>query len=178
MPYNPDLHHRRSIRLQGYDYTKAGVYFVTICTYQRLCLFGEIIKGQMQLNLIGQTVIALWKDIPKHFSNVELDEFILMPDHLHGIIIISQQEPSPNFPNKKYAATGTQPNSLGAIVQNFKSISTRKINRINRSPRNFIWQRNYHEQIIRDESTLQNVRQYIGDNPLKWQSDRQINNPL
>jgi len=101
MPYNPDLHHRRSIRLQGYDYTKIGVYFVTICTFQREALFGDVIDGQMQLNRIGQIITSLWQAIPHHFLNVELDKFVLMPNHLHGIVIIAKQEVQANSTKKR-----------------------------------------------------------------------------
>ena len=172
MPYNPDLHHRRSIRLQGYDYTKIGAYFVTICTFQREALFGDVIDGQMQLNRIGQIITSLWQAIPHHFPNVKLDEFVLMPNHLHGIVIIAKQEMQANSTNKELVPQGTKSNSLGAIIQNFKSISTRKINRINHNTGNPIWQRNYYEQIIEDDRTFQNIRQYITDNPRNWQSDR------
>ncbi|MDX2254767.1 MAG: transposase [Pseudanabaenaceae cyanobacterium bins.39] len=86
MSYNPEIHHRRSIRLQGYDYTNAGIYFVTICSYQRQHLFGNIENREMRLNA-SQIVSNLWQKIPQHFPNVELDEFVLMPDHLHGMII-------------------------------------------------------------------------------------------
>jgi putative transposase len=172
MSYNPEIHHRRSIRLHGYDYTRAGAYFITICTHQRLCLFGEVIDGKIQLNPIGQLIVSLWQRIPQHFPNVELDEFVLMPNHLHGIIIIVKQQPQPNSANQELNLQGTKSNSLGAIIQNFKSISTRKIKRINHNSSMLIWQRNYYEQIIRDDRTLQKIRQYITDNPLNWESDR------
>ncbi len=183
MPYNPNSHHRRSIRLQGYDYTQAGAYFVTICTHQRQHLFGEIIDGQMHLNLCGQVVVSRWQNIPRHFSRVKLDEFVLMPDHLHGIIVIGAGE-GIAFPDggsistKVFAGNamplrGTGTDSLGAIVQNFKSVSTRKINQINRSASTPICQRNYHERIISAETALHNIRQYIAANPLKWEGDRE-----
>jgi putative transposase len=92
MPYNPNIHHRRSIRLPGYDYTQAGAYFVTICTNQRQRLFGEIVDGKMHLNLCGQVVVSRWQNIPRHFPCVKLDEFVLMPDHLHGIVVIGEGE--------------------------------------------------------------------------------------
>jgi putative transposase len=172
MQYNRDRHHRRSIRLQGHNYSSAGTYHVTICSHQRLHLFGEIVDGQMQLNSIGQIVIAQWQNIPRHFPNVELDEFVLMPNHLHGIIIISDREASEISPNKRAFMQGTQVNSLGAIVQNFKSVTTRKINRIDRGAGTPIWQRNYYEQIIQGDRILDNIRQYIADNPSNWESDR------
>jgi REP element-mobilizing transposase RayT len=86
--FDPDVHRRRSIRLKGYDYSQPGAYFVTICTFQRECTLGEIVEGKMVLSREGEVVEAVWKGIPSHFPNVELDEFILMPNHLHGIIII------------------------------------------------------------------------------------------
>ena len=89
MKYNPDVHHRRSIRLKGYDYSQTGVYFVTICTYQRLSLFGEITDGEMILNEAGNVAKQCWLAIPEHFSNFELKEFVIMPNHVHGIIQIN-----------------------------------------------------------------------------------------
>ena len=156
MSYNPEIHHRRSIRLQGYDYTNTGIYFVTICCHQRQHLFGEIDNGEMKINAIGQIVSNLWQKTPQHFPNVELDAFILMPDHLHGIIIISES---------------TEKSSLANIVQNFKSISSRKINRINKNYGISIWQRNYYERIVRSELEFKNLREYIENNPANW-SDR------
>ncbi len=153
MSYNPEIHHRRSIRLQGYDYTNAGIYFVTICCYQRQHLFGEIDNGEMRINAIGQIVSNLWQKIPQHFPNVELDGFILMPDHLHGIIMISESK---------------EKSSLANIIQNFKSISSRKINCINKSYGISIWQRNYYERIVRTEQELKNLREYIENNPANW----------
>ncbi len=153
MSYNSEIHHRQSIRLQGYDYTNEGIYFVTICCYQRQHLFGEIDNGEMKINLIGQIVSALWQKMPQHFPNVELDGFILMPDHLHGIIMISE--------SKEKA-------SLANIIQNFKSISSRKINRINKTYGISIWQRNYYERIVRTDQELINLREYIKNNPANW----------
>jgi putative transposase len=92
MPYNPDIHHRCSIRLKGYDYSQQGAYFVTICTYKRNCLFGEIVDGEIKLNTNGEIVRGCWLSIFRHFLNVELDEFVIMPNHLHGIIIIENSE--------------------------------------------------------------------------------------
>lgn len=153
MSYNPEIHHRQSIRLQGYDYANAGTYFVTICCHQRQHLFGEIENGEMKINLIGQIVSSLWQKIPQHFPNVELDGFILMPDHLHRIIMISESK---------------EKSSLANIIQNFKSISSRKINRINKTYGISIWQRNYYERIVRSEQELTNLREYIKNNPANW----------
>ena len=193
MPYNPDIHHRRSIRLKGYDYSQQGAYFVTICTYQRNCLFGEIVDNEMKLNTNGEIARGSWLSIPRHFQNIELDEFVIMPNHLHGIILIvnnSEEEgkalANQDFPQQQklssqcFAPTGetikingTKPQSLAAIIQNFKSVSTRQINRINNSKGNVIWQRNYYEHIIRNEEALNNIRQYIVNNPINWAEDKE-----
>jgi REP element-mobilizing transposase RayT len=88
MTFNPDIHHRRSIRLRDYDYSQVGAYFVTICAWQRECLFGEIVDGEMRLNEMGRIICAVWNDLPNHYRHVELDEFVAMPNHVHGIIVI------------------------------------------------------------------------------------------
>lgn len=178
MNYNPDIHHhhRRSIRIKGYDYSQEGAYYFTICCYQKRCLLGEIINGIMQPNIAGETVAAVWHNLPRHFPFIELDAFVIMPNHIYGIIVINEQpnnivinqllKPKTTFPN------GTKPASLGAILQNFKSVSTRQVNRITR---NFgtIWQRNYYEEIIRNEQAYNNIRRYIIENPLTWEDDEE-----
>ncbi|WNZ26256.1 transposase [Leptolyngbya sp. NK1-12] len=184
--YDPQKHHRRSIRLKGYDYTTAGAYFITLCTHQRECLFGTIEDGQMQLSLLGQIVQSCWLRLPQHFQSVELDAFVVMPNHVHGIIwlggmdcrgeafaprlIASSQDIHTNAsPPPK---DGTQPGSIGAIVQNFKSVSTRRINQLRKTAGRPVWQRNYYERIIRDQRALQNIRRYIQNNPLSWWQDQ------
>ncbi|MTJ53442.1 hypothetical protein FJR38_12710 [Anabaena sp. UHCC 0253] len=195
MSYNPNIHHRRSIRLKGYDYSQQGAYFVTICTYQRNCLFGEIVDDEMKLNTNGEITRGSWLSIPRHFQNVGLDEFVIMPNHLHGIIIIAEEgealaisndqnqqklssqcfaPTTPTTPTgEKIKINGTKPQSLAAIIQNYKSVSTRQINRINKDKGNVIWQRNYHEHIIRSEEALNNIRQYIVNNPINWLDDEE-----
>lgn len=184
--YDPTKHHRRSIRLKGYDYTAAGAYFITICTHQRECLFGEIVNGVMQLNTFGLCVQACWRSLPDRFQKLQLDAFVVMPNHLHGILLLDGDlgkgeafgqnlpESNPNFaPNASpLQPRGTQPRSVGAIIQNFKSVSTRKINRIHQRNARTIWQRNYYEHIIRNESAFQSICQYIQNNPLSWELDK------
>jgi len=302
MNYNPDKHHRRSIRLKGYDYTQEGAYYFTICCHQKRYLLGEIKDGVMHLNLVGATVKAVWESLPLHFPLIELDEFVIMPNHIHGIIIITNHPNNPNptnnpnnnnNPNNKcrgeafvpgcnetqpkssftnaspfpgYNETspipgyndtspipgyndtspipgyndtqpkssftnaspipecndtqpkssftnaspipgcnetspkssftnaspipgcnetssipgyndtaiprGTQSGSIGAILQNFKSVSTRRVNRITRNS-GTLWQRNYHEEIIRNEKAYENIRRYIVENPLSWDEDEE-----
>jgi REP element-mobilizing transposase RayT len=206
MTYNPDIHHRRSIRLREFDYRNAGAYFVTICAFQRECLFGEVVDGEMRLNGLGVATEACWRAITNHFPNVQLDEFVIMPNHLHGIMDITTSESvgsnvgakqassaSPGFDNcgnnvddcnkgeagGSFASPlrdGTVSGSLGAVIQNFKSVSTRKINKIRNNPGCPVWQRNYYEHVIRNEADLANIRQYIVNNPLKWDLDE--NNPV
>lgn len=187
MTYNPHVHHRQSIRLKGYDYTQTGAYFVTICTYQRNCLFGEIVDGEMKLNISGEIAKSSWLSITRHFANVELDEFVIMPNHLHGIIIIVENEvkqdfsenqnlPSQCFDNigiKSVKINGTQSQSLAAIIQNYKSVSSRKINQIHQAKGNVIWQRNYYEHIIRNAEVFNQIHQYILNNPINWQTDQE-----
>jgi REP element-mobilizing transposase RayT len=195
MPYNSNIHHRRSIRLKVYDYTQQGAYFVTICTHQRNCLFGEIVDGEIKLNTNGEIARDSWLSIPRHFKNVELDEFVIMPNHLHGIIIIESSEVAgealanqdfskqQNLSGQCFAPTvhtgetvkinGTKPQSLAAITQNYKSVSTRQINRMNKAKGNVIWQRNYYEHIIRNEEALNNIREYIVNNSINWVKDQE-----
>jgi REP element-mobilizing transposase RayT len=183
MKYNPDIHHRKSIRFKGYDYTQAGAYYITICTYQRQCLFGEIVAGVMHLNLISETLQNCWHRLPQHFPFIELDAFVIMPNHLHGIILITDdkttnknqlfKQPIVQSVSSAQIPTlpkGTESGSLAALVQNFKSIVTRKINRLTRNY-GTIWQQGYHEEIIRDERAYNNIRKYIVENPLKWHED-------
>jgi putative transposase len=254
MKYDPAKHKRRSIRLQGYDYSAKGIYFITICTHQRQCLFGEIVAGQMELNATGLWVQACWQRLPYQFSQLTLDAFVIMPNHLHGILWLGEQHrmdddisrrgeafgqkpleqpkisqpnaspfPNPNVSpiqpngdddtpckgkdkescdtpckgeafgpkileqpeifwpnasplpipyNSPISPNGTKPGSIASIVQNFKSITTRRINQIQNNAGRTVWQRNYYEHIIRDSTALQNIQDYIRDNPLSWQQDQ------
>ena len=157
--FDPQKHHRKSIRLKGYDYSQAGAYYVTIMTYQRDCLFGEIVNAEMVLNDLGKIVDECWHAIPEYFPVVELGAHVSMPNHVHGIIMIRNDESttvgathaSPlRIPNSH--PRGVSPGSLGAIVGSFKSAVTKRIGReLNATG---IWQRNYYEHIIRDEKDL------------------------
>jgi REP element-mobilizing transposase RayT len=189
MTFDPQEHHRRSIRLWGYSYAEAGAYFVTIATQGRECLFAEIVDGEMRLSEIGKVVEECWRAIPRHFPNVTLDAFIVMPNHVHGIIIIdagrgeafaSECRATPvnlrENTSPLHLPHGTHRGSLGAIVQNFKSISARKINQMAGTVGFRLWQRNYYEHIIRNEKSLEEIRQYIIENPLRWAEDKE--NPV
>jgi len=97
MKYNPDIHHRRSIRLRDYDYSQAGAYFITICAHNRECLFGEIADGAMRLNAAGEIAMQCWQEIPLHFPHSALDEWVIMPNHLHGIVVLTDTVGAKNF---------------------------------------------------------------------------------
>jgi REP element-mobilizing transposase RayT len=158
MKYAPNKHHRRSIRLQRYDYTQMGAYFVTICTWQRECLFGKVINGEMQLSRYGETVQFNWDTLPKRYSNVDLDAFIIMPNHVHGIIILKETGKSKTY-------------GLPEVVRGFKTFSARRINQIRCQSGVPVWQRGYYEHIIRTEESLTAIRNYIINNPLCWKKD-------
>ena len=176
MPYNINDYHRCSIRLKGYDYAQNGAYFITICVQNRVCLFGDIVNQKMRLNASGRMVDVQWQQLPNRFNHIKLDEYILMPNHLHGIIIVgaglvpAQKE--------KRATTRVAPTKpiLGMVVGGFKSITTNKyMNGVqNHDWPPFdkrLWQRNYYEHIIRDDGSLSDIREYIVHNPKNWQQD-------
>jgi len=162
MVYNADIHHRKSIRLKGYDYAQAGLYFITLCTENRTCLLGKIDQPdsgplQMVMNVYGEIVKNTWLDLPNHVSNIRLHEYIVMPNHIHGIIEIDN-------------ATG-KPQPLPEIVRQLKTFSARRINRLRDTPAHAIWQRNYYEHIIRNEQAYLKIAEYIQTNPLQWRED-------
>jgi len=178
--YYSRRHRRRSMRLHGYDYSSQGSYFVTICTYQRNCLFGKILDGKMRLNPFGRVTKDCWKQIPQHFPHVTLDEFIVMPNHLHGIITIqhavTQPQSEPSI--EKTFDTMMKPGGLSTIVRSFKSATTRNINILRGAFGIPVWQRNYYDHIIRDAIAYQRIKHYIRKNPLSWQTDQlHPNNP-
>jgi REP element-mobilizing transposase RayT len=177
--YNPNIHHRQSIRLKEYDYSSPGAYFMTICTYQKEYLFGEIIDGKMKLNQFGKTLKFTWFDLPNHISGIILGEYVIMPNHFHGIIEISPNEPvgvgfkkhvNQGSLSKPTPTAGNQ-TILSKTVHNLKSKTTRKINLQRNTPGHPVWQRNYYERIIRDEISLDKIREYIIHNPINWRDD-------
>jgi len=185
MKYNPDIHHSRSIRLKGYDYSQAGLYFITICTQNRLCLFGEIENGEMILNDPGIMIEHQWQELIYCFDNIKLHEFIVMPNHFHGIIEFVRV-PLVGTQNVEQPPTMGQPQTgqpqgiaptVGDVVGAFKSLSTNEYirgvknngwSRFNKK----LWQRNYYEHIIRDEKSCYQIWEYVQTNPLKWQDDK------
>ena len=176
--YDPNRHHRRSIRLRGYDYTQPGAYFVTICTHERAMLFGQVVDGEMVLNEWGEIVREEWFRSAEIRAAIKLfpDEFVVMPNHIHGIIWIVGISPLVGA-TRRVAPTdghprGPAPNSLGAVIGQFKSIVTKRINARRGTPGARVWQRNYYERIIRNEWALNAIRRYIAENPSRWHLDR------
>lgn len=170
------LRERKPNRIRNFDYSQSGYYFVTICVKNREEWFGKIINGKMVLNKFGKIANNVWLNIPIHYQNVILDEFVIMPNHIHGIIIIKQlhqtvgtgQCPVPTInKNIKYGL-------ISKIINGFKNITTKKIRYVYGKP-SFRWQRSFYDHIIRNEQSLFAIRQYIKDNPSKWNDDR--NNP-
>ena len=172
MLYNPEKHRRRTIRLQDYDYSQAGAYFITVCTKNRERLFGDVVGETMNLSVVGKMAKMFFEAIPSHFQSVALDEFIVMPNHLHGIIII-QNVGVQNFEplQKQNIFQHIIPKSLGSIIRTYKSAVTHWCR--NNGYGNFVWQRNYHEHIIRKEEALNCIREYIMTNPLSWDLDKE-----
>jgi len=187
---NRKRHHRRSYRLRGYDYAQAGMIFVTLCVENRACLFGHIAHGVMELSAAGQIAYDEWCNTPQIRPNIKLGEFVVMPNHVHGIIHIqsrgdvqTQRTPSENtletndlrWANAVPLRSPSQ--TVGAIVRGYKSSVIRKINALygngyaGEKPKFKIWQRNYHDRIIRDQQSLQNITQYIKNNPSNWLVD-------
>lgn len=172
---------RKTTRIPEYDYTLPGCYFVTICVKDKACKLSRVIEDKVELSEEGKIVRWAWEELPKHFENIILDEFVIMPNHVHGVIWIQEKtssvevqhaEPLLKRPNFK----GPFPGSLGAIVRSFKSAATKHINYYHHTPGNHFWQRNYYEHIIRNEEDLHNIRNYIQSNPLMWMDDEE--NPV
>jgi REP element-mobilizing transposase RayT len=173
MSFNSDIHHRHSIRLKDYDYSQAGAYFVTLCAWQRECLFGDIVDGEMRLNALGQVVLNEWNRTPEIRKEIEFDVAVVMPNHFHGIICIVDDSTSVGATGRSPLPPEPRPRSLGAFVGGFKSAVTTQINVIRQNPRCPVWQRNYFERVIRNDAELGRAREYIINNPLKWELDEE-----
>jgi len=192
--FHPKYHHRQSTRLKGFDYASNGAYFITICVHERRPLFGTIANDQMQLNDAGRAIEAEWRNLATRFPHLVIDELTIMPNHLHGILALAGAEcmsdtPRTGEPRVRPASqvesaqsakhpTGTAENSISRILQAFKSLSTnRYIAGVKQSnwPRftGHLWHRNYYDHIIRNEKSLDRIRQYIATNPQRWATDHE-----
>ncbi|WP_115006214.1 transposase [Moraxella lacunata] len=174
--YNPNIHKRRSMRLKNYDYAQEGLYFITICCKDKMHFFGEIVDNKMILNDIGQVVEQCWHNIPSHFPNVVLHHFVVMPNHIHGVIEIifnanhhSFMAKNDNLPQQSKQKIHGTSKTIGSIVRGFKTGVTQWARQ--NTDIYDIWQRNYHDHIIRNETSYLKICEYIENNPLKWQDD-------
>ena len=182
MTYNPKIHHRRSIRLRGFNYSESGWYYVTICTHNKTCFFGDIIKNEMILNYHGSIVKDCWLAIPRHFDDVELGEHVIMPNHIHGIIrIVRAQNAEPHrdvrarhavpLPADASQFGKSLPGALSTIIRSYKSAVTKRINEKCNTPGAKLWHRNYYEHVIRNRNDWVNICNYIRTNPAQWHED-------
>jgi len=196
MQYDPFKDRRRSIRLKGYDYAKEGAYYVTMVAQNRLCLFGDVVNAEMILNDAGEMLQSQWFALPERFPNVEFDEFVVMPNHFHGIVVITDNtrdgenkrartRRAPTTPTRDSDSVGAtlvvaqndeHDPVLGEIVGAWKSITTDEyicgVHELNWEPFDRkLWQRNYWEHIVRDENDLNRIRKYIINNPVNWDED-------
>jgi len=172
--FDPKIHHRRSIRLKGYDYSQAGAYFVTIVAYQRECLFGEVGDGEIVLNDYGLIVQKEWERSEEIRNEVELGIYVVMPNHLHGIVILKNDTVvGATGRSPLQQPRGPEPKSLGALMAGFKSSVTKQINIIRDTPGHPVWQRNYYESIIRNEREMDRLHRYIEFNPSQWMDDNE-----
>ncbi|MBN1127506.1 MAG: hypothetical protein JXA71_00865 [Chitinispirillaceae bacterium] len=203
---------RKNIRLRNWDYKSPGAYFITLCVYDRESLFGEVRKGKMLLNQYGEIADACWRKIPEIRNYVELDKYVVMPNHFHGILIlkpspvgatdpvarklgnkemtVATDPVAPTDEEKRNRATdpvaptltknknknrpcGPFPGSVGAIIGQYKSVVTKEINALRRTPGSKVWQRDYYDRIGREERMLYRIRRYIRNNPIQWEGDEE-----
>jgi REP element-mobilizing transposase RayT len=166
--FDPKIHHRRSIRLKGYDYSQEGAYFVTIVAWQRECLFGEVVDGEMVLNEFGKIIDETWQWLEKQYPYVQLGARVVMPNRSHGILKINDigrggSRTAPTLPVKR--------KPLGRLIGAFKTVSTKQINLLRDTEGQVVWQRNYYERIFRDEREMDRIHRYIEANPSQWADD-------
>jgi putative transposase len=161
---------RKRLRLSTYDYAQTGAYFVTICTHDRRCTLSEIVEGEVQLTDAGEAVVSIWIGLPEHYPHLLLDTFVVMPNHIHAIIILdASRSVGAGF---KPAPTPTiRRHGLPEIVRALKTFSAREINLRRGAPASPVWQRGYYEHVIRNDASLTRIRQYIVDNPARWTAD-------
>ncbi len=180
MTVDANISRRKSIRLKEFDYSSAGAYFVTICTHDKVSVFGEVTDGRMNLSTIGKIAESCWKEIPEHFEHVDLDYYIVMPNHQHGILFFTdhgnRRGVQLNAPTRAnfFSQISPKKHTLSVIIRTYKGAVTR-LCRLN-GHADFKWQRSFFDRIIRNEDELNRIREYIVYNPLKWQLDKE--NPI
>ncbi len=189
--YDPRAHHRRSIRLAGYDYSQEGAYSLTLCSHGKECIFGDVDQAGVALNEWGQAVAECWQWLEQQYPYVRVDTFVVMPNHTHGIVLLMDErgdgwDAGAGVSGARRVGSGvcgggsrTGPGKwkpLGRLVGAFKTVSTRRINEVRGTPGAPIWQRNYFERIIRSDEELNRIRDYIVSNPARWAEDEE--NPM
>jgi REP element-mobilizing transposase RayT len=165
---------RASMRLRGFDYRSEGAYFITICTRNRECLLGSVVSDNIVLSAIGDVVAAAWNAIPRHFPTVDLDAYIVMPNHVHGILSITapRRGTACRAPTERFGRP--VPGSIPSGVRSFKSAATREANREKGSSGASLWQRGYYEHVVRSDEELNRLRRYVQENPLRWSLEERI----
>ncbi|HHE31532.1 MAG TPA: hypothetical protein ENL07_02550 [Chlorobaculum parvum] len=178
MTDKPNYPDRQSLRLKDYDYSQPGAYFVTLCAKDRWSLFGEIVDGVMQLNEAGRIVAEEWMKSAEIRQEIKLDEWVIMPNHFHGIVVITSDSVRAHgrAPVQKPRGASDRPlcrppKSIGAMIAGFKSAATKHINAYRQTPGEKLWHRNYWEHVIRNEHDLAEICEYIRNNPAKWEFD-------
>ena len=171
MSGNCKRHNRRSIRLPEYDYGQEGVYYVTICARDRKCIFGQIQNGQIHLNERGLIVNSSWEKLPEYYCGLILDSFVVMPNHVHFIIIIADDVVPCGRGEITSPLRDSAKHTLGQVLAFYKYQTTKAINLLNNTPGRKIWQRNYFEHIIRNERSYNEIKRYIIENPRYWAAD-------
>jgi REP-associated tyrosine transposase len=165
MKYDPNVHRRRSVRLRDYDYASAGVYFVTVCTRERLCVLGSIKDGVVVLTDQGRIVQETMLSLGNRFAGLELDAFVIMPNHVHLVVgLVGAQFIAPDG-----RSDGSRRPALGEVIRTFKAASTRLIR--NAGNEAFGWQRSFYEHVVRNDADLRRIREYVEANPLRWDED-------
>jgi REP element-mobilizing transposase RayT len=183
------MQERKNIRLKAYDYSQSGGYFLTMCAFKKLSLFGEIVDGRMELNECGRIVQQYWLEIPLHFKGIQLDQHVIMPNHIHGIIFMDDDRTTwGNMPDSGTTSGGTPwrapthqggrerfgkplSGSISTIVRSFKSSVTNRINEQRNISGACVWQRGFYDHVIRDVNDLKRIREYVLNNPSQWAMD-------
>jgi REP-associated tyrosine transposase len=167
--HDPGIHHRRSIRLRGYDYSQPGFYFVTICAHEKRHLFGEVVEWEMRPNDFGRAVESCWRGLAPKCPEAHLDAFVLMPNHVHGLIEILRHPVGAIHELPLRAPRRGM--MLSKIVGRFKMVAAKRINEMRGTPGAPVWQRNYYEHVVRNDRELAMIRNYMLENPARWDAD-------
>jgi REP element-mobilizing transposase RayT len=150
------------LRLPRYDYASPGIYFVTMCTSNRRCLFGKVVESEMRLNISGNLVEACWYTLPDHYPHVLLDSFVVMPNHVHGLVVLTRDSEG------RQGGPG-----LSEVIRAFKAFSSRRVNAARGATGTVLWQRGFYDHVVRREESLERIRNYIITNPLRWHLDKE-----